>query len=181
MIETWKWPRLCLASKVVLRFVFVRLGGLYMPTKLWLSMTKWSEAQKMKAHPLPFVHAHLRKWQVLKCFTISKVCAKFQDFLLLFGLPKTNVFVEKERRKKELKLQAVINGPSHPLTHSSPCMLGCCVPAYGKINCFTDMCIKSHDIRRMCVGLWGFCVYGVVAIFVAALRQWRLGNRRSSW
>ena len=53
-----------------------------------------------KRRPLPFGHAHFRKFQIPKFFTEVEVCAKFHDFLWSFRPPKIHSFREKERIKE---------------------------------------------------------------------------------
>ena len=112
---------------------------------------------KFKPRPLPFGHAHFQKRQILKFFTEPDVCAKFPDFSLSFRPPKMRSFREKkkERKKEELKLRAVMNGPSHLLPDSPvPAPCGRAVPRARFrnrriVNCFTWPVarVKFRDVR----------------------------------
>ena len=52
-----------------------------------------------KPRPLPFGHAHFRKFQILKFFTEPDVCAKIREFSWSFRPSKMHSFREKERKK----------------------------------------------------------------------------------
>ena len=54
-----------------------------------------------KPRPLPFGHAHFRKFQILKFFTEPDVCAKICEFSWSFRPPKMHLFRKKGERKKE--------------------------------------------------------------------------------
>ena len=56
-----------------------------------------------KPRPLPFGHAHFRKFQIPKIFTEPDVCAKICEFSWSFRPSKMHSFRHKkeERKKKE--------------------------------------------------------------------------------
>ena len=54
-----------------------------------------------KPLPLPFGHAHFRKFQIPKIFTEPDVCAKIGEFSWSFRPSKMHSFRQKEERKKK--------------------------------------------------------------------------------
>ena len=123
-----------------------------------------------KPRPLPFGHAHFRKFQIPKIFTEPDVCAKICEFSWSFRPSKMHSFRQKERRKKEeLKPRAVVSGPSHPLAVRPPLRSASCC---GRLPVGRR---KSGQETFLCVFVDGICVPN----FVRLRQSWRDGRLRS--